>query len=90
MIYLPSKLIHINEDKPLQTRDAQEITQGLNQNKGIFIKNWLSTVPLSLDYLVDQLLQITLENMPSDSCISLQSGQISTENTKLAKDIRDS
>lgn len=90
MIYLPSELTHVNKDKPLQTIDAQEITQGLNQNKGTFIKNWLSTVPLSLEYLVDPLLQTTSENMPSNSHISLQSGQISTENTKLAKDVRDS
>lgn len=89
MIYLPCELTHVDKDKTLRTRDTREITQGVNQNKSNSIKDWLSTVPLSLEYLADPLPQTTFENMSADSHTTLQSGQIPTEKTKLARGVRD-
>ena len=76
VIYLPSQCIiitHVNAGKPPQTRDTQAFTQKVNPDKGNPIENWLSTVPLSPENLVDPLLQKTSEAMPS-----IAMGQIST------------
>ena len=70
MIYFPCQAIlftHVDAGKRSQTRDEQEITQGVNRKKGKLIKNWLTTVPLSFENLVDPLLQRASENMSSDS-----------------------
>ena len=77
MIYLPSQsniITHVNAGKRPQTRDTQAFTQKVNPDKGNPVENWLSTVPLSPENLVDPLLQKTSEAMPS-----IAMGQISTE-----------
>lgn len=85
MIYFPWGLTHVKADKQPRTRNTQEIAQGVNQNNGNFIENWLSTVPLSLESLVDPSLQTTLETM---SLNSYPSGQIPQKNPKSATGIR--
>ena len=70
MIYLPCQAIlltHVDAGKGPQTRDELEITQGVNKKIATHIENWLSTVPLTLENLVDPLLQKPSENMSSDS-----------------------
>ena len=63
-------ITHVDADRQAQIRNTQEITQGVNQNKGNHIENWLSTVPLSLENLVDPFLQKTLENIPLNAGLS--------------------
>ena len=86
MIYLPSQsniITHVNAGKRPQTRDTQAFTQSVNHDKGNLIENWLSTVPLSPENLVDPL-QKTLEDMPSITGSSLHIGHISTAITPSA------
>ena len=87
MIYLPCQariITHVNAGKRGQTRDTQETTQGVNQNKDNLIKNWLSIVPLSLENLVDPLLQIASENMASNPDLASDYSQIPTQITPSA------
>lgn len=84
MIYLLCQAIiitHIDAGKRLRIRDTQEITQRINHNKGNPIENWLSTLPLSLENLVDPFLQKTPENMPRYDGLSLRCVRISTRIT---------
>lgn len=70
MIYFPCEAIlftHADAGNRSRTRDEQEITQGVNKKKGNLIENWLSTVSLSFENLVDPLLERPSENMSSDS-----------------------
>lgn len=87
VIYLLCQAIivtHVDAGKRLRTKDTQEITQGVNQNKGNRIEKWLSTVPLSLENLVGPFLRKTLENMPRYDGPSLRYVRISTRITQSA------
>lgn len=80
MIYFVCQVIiitHLDAGRRPQTRDKQEIRQGINQNKGNPIEKWLGTVPLSLENLVDPFKQNTSENIPQNSGLPSGSGRIS-------------
>lgn len=85
VIYLPCQAIllaHVDADQRPRRKDTQEITQGVNQNKGNPIKNWLSTIPLSLENFVDPFLQKTSANMPPNTTHSSTNDQTSTGHTQ--------
>ena len=70
MNYFPCQAIlciHGDAGKRSRKRHEQEITQRLSKKKDYLIENWLSTVPLPFESLVDPLLQRASENMSSGS-----------------------
>lgn len=77
-------ITHVNADEQPLTRDTQKITQRVNQNKDKPIESWLSTVPLSLENLVDPFQKRKSENMPPNAGLSSHVGPISTRITPSA------
>lgn len=78
LLYQARIITHVDAGEGPRTRDTQEITQEVNQIKRNPIENWLSTVPLALENLVDPLLPKMSENMSSNSDISSDSSEILT------------